>query len=283
MRVTLLRAFVALALLANLAYAAWHAGALSWLGLAPRSERDPARLEQQVRPGVVRVLSATAAAAAVAKAASAAAVGPPPPVPAASAAAASAPSAAPPTAPAASAAASAAALAPAALAAAPLQCLEIGPLDGSAAIDSAERALAAVLPPRSWVREARPGGPQFAVFVGPIMSRDAARLRREELVKLKIGFDAIELPGGREGGYSLGRHDSSDAARAALEAFRQRGLKNGSVVQVRANGTPRTWLRLDALDTASAQAVRALPPAQLGGQEPGLCLIGSVMSVGAPR
>jgi hypothetical protein len=133
------------------------------------------------------------------------------------------------------------------------------------------------------VREARPSGPQFAVFVGPVMSRDAARLRREELVKLKIGFEAIELPGGREGGYSLGRHDSSDAARAALEAFRQRGLKSGSVVQVRANGTPRTWLRLDALDAASAQAVRALPTAQLGGQEPGLCLVGSVMSVGAPR
>jgi hypothetical protein len=282
MRVTLLRAFVALALLANVAYAAWNAGALSWLGLAPRSERDPARLEQQVRPDVVRVLGATAAAAAVAKAASAAAVGPPPPLPA-SAAAASAPSAAPAIAPAASAAASAAALAPAALAAAPLQCLEIGPLDGSAAIDGAERALAAVLPPRSWVRETRPGGPQYAVFVGPVMSRDAARLRREELVKLKIGFDAIELPGGREGGYSLGRHDSSDAARAALEAFRQRGLKNGSVVQVRAAGSPRTWLRRDALDVASAQLVRALPAASLGGQEPGLCLVGSVMSVGAPR
>jgi hypothetical protein len=274
MRVILLRGFVVAALVANVVYAAWHAGALAIVGLAPRSEREPARLEQQVRPDAVRVLSAAAAAAAVARAASAAAAGPPLPAPAPAASAA---------APAAPPAASAAGLAPVALAAAPLQCLEVGPLDGSAAIEGAERALAAVLPERAWLREVRPGGPQYAVFVGPIMSRDAARARREELVKLKIGFDAIELPGGREGGYSLGRHDSSEAARAALDGFRERGLKTGSIVQVRAGGAPRTWLRVDRLEPAAADAVRALPAAELGGQGAGLCLVGSVMSVRAPR
>ena len=73
MRVALLRGFVVAALAANMAYAAWHAGAFAFVGLAPRSEREPARLEQQVRPDAVRVLGAAAAAAAVAPAATAAA------------------------------------------------------------------------------------------------------------------------------------------------------------------------------------------------------------------
>ncbi len=52
----LLRWIVALALLANLGYAAWTTGALGVVGLAPATERDPGRLQQQVRPTALRVL-----------------------------------------------------------------------------------------------------------------------------------------------------------------------------------------------------------------------------------
>ena len=72
----LLRWFVALALLVNVGYAAWHAGALAVIGLAPATERDPGRLELQIRPTALRVLTPQAAATAVAESASAAAVGP---------------------------------------------------------------------------------------------------------------------------------------------------------------------------------------------------------------
>jgi hypothetical protein len=266
----LLRWFAAFALLANIGYAAWLSGALALVGLAPASERDPGRLEQQIRPNAVRVLSPQAAAAVVAGSASAAAVGPPTPVPAAAPAS----------------AAETPALAPAA-ASGPLACLELGPLDNSAAVDSAERALAALLPDRPWVREQRPAGAQYVVFVGPVLSRDAARQRREELVKLKMSFEAVELPGGtsgeKQGGYSLGKHDSEAAAQSALDAFRERGLRNARVAQVRASGSPRTWLRLDNLRPPAVDALRALPADKLGGLVASACVMGSVMSVAPPR
>lgn len=262
----LLRWFVVAALLANIGFAAWQAGVLSAFGLAPATERDPGRLEQQIRPTVLRVLTPQAAAAVVAESASAAAVGPPLPAPvAAPASAAEMPASAP--------AANAGSLA----------CLEIGPLDSTAAVEGAERALAGVLADRPWVRELRPAGAQYVVFVGPILSRDAARQRREELVKLKMSFEAVELPGGQQGGYSLGRHDSETAAQGALDAFRARGLRNARVALVRPSGTPRAWLRMDNLGDAAADAVRALPAAQLGGQAAAACLLGSVMSVTPPR
>lgn len=266
----LLRWFVALALLANIGYAAWHAGALGAFGLAPATERDPGRLQEQVRPAALRVLSPQATAAAVAESASAAAIGPPPPGPL------PAPVAAP----------ASGAESPAA-ASAPLACLEIGPLDNPAAIDGAERALASALPERPWVREQRPAGAQYIVFVGPVLSRDAARQRREELVKLKMSFEAVELPGGpsseKQGGYSLGKHNSETAAISALDTLRERGLRNARVALLRENGSPRTWLRLDNLRSAAADAVRALPADKLGGQVASMCVFGSAMSVSPTR
>jgi hypothetical protein len=266
----LLRWFVAVALLANIGYAAWQAGALRFIGLAPASERDPARLEQQVRPNALRVLSPQAAAAAVAESAKPAVVGAPltGPLPAPVATPASAVESTP-------------------AASAPLACLEIGPLDNSAAIDNAERALAATLPERVWVREQRPASAQYVVFVGPVLTRDAARQRREELVKLKVSFEAVELPGGpadeKQGGYSLGKHDSETAATNSLAALGERGLRNARVALLRENGALRTWLRLDNLRGAAADAVRALPADKLGGQAAVACVMGSVMSVTPPR
>ncbi len=258
-------------------------GALRGVGLAPATESDPGRLEQQIRPTAVRILTPQAAAAVIAASASAPAIGPPPPLPAvAPASAADAAASAPP------AAASSAAITTAA-ASGPLACLEIGPLDNAAAVDAAERALTAALTDRgergerAWVREQRPADAQYAVFVGPVLSREAARQRREELVKLKMSFEGVELPGGKQGGYSLGRHDSEAAAQAALAAFRERGLRNASVVLLRESGSPRTWLRLDNLRLVAADTVRALPATQLGGQAASPCVFGSVMSVTRPQ
>ena len=263
---SLLRWFVALALLANVGYAAWNAGALARVGLVPASERDPGRLEQQIRPTALRVLTPQAAAAAVVTPASAPVVGPPLPAPAA---------------------APASAVESMAGASAPLACLEIGPLDNAAAVDAAERTLATVLPDRPWAREQRPAGAQYVVFVGPVLSREAARQRRDELVKLKMSFEAVELPGGasseKQGGYSLGKHDSETAAQAALDALRERGLRNARVALLRESGSPRTWLRLDNVRDAAADAVRLLPADKLGGQAAAMCVLGSAMSTTQPR
>jgi hypothetical protein len=295
MRFALLRGFVLLALAANLVYAAWSHGWFGFAGFAPATQRDPQRSEQQLRPGGLRVLTPAAAAAVQAEAAPAApaavTVGPPAPsgaagLPAAAAEAAAAEAASAPAAAAAgpfAAPAAPAAPAPAASAAQPLACLDIGPFDTTANVESVERTLAALLPSRPWVRESRPGGPQYAVFVGPVLSRDAARQRREELVKLKFSFEAIELNdaryGGKVGGYSLGLHDSEADAQLALSEARERGLRNATVALARPAGGSRIWLRIDRLDTARAAELRALPASQIGGRTASACVLGTVMSV----
>jgi hypothetical protein len=260
MRMTLLRWFVAAMLLANLGFAAWSWGALRIIGLAPATERDPGRMARQIRPTALQLLTPQAAADAKAGAVR-------PPLPAASAVGgpASAPGAA------------------AATAGGPLACLEIGPLDNNAAVEAAERALATVLPDRNWVREVRPAPALYVVFVGPILSRESARQRRDELIKLKMSFEAVELPGGDQGGYSLGHHDSEAAALAALDSFRERGLRNASVAQLREAGSPRTWLLMSRLRPAVADAVRELPAAQFGGLAAAPCTLGSVMSATPAR
>jgi hypothetical protein len=281
MRMALLRWFVALALVANLGYAAWSLGWLAPFGLAPATQREPGRLARQLNPSAVRILSPAAAAAALAEAAaSSPTVGPQ--VPLAPAVAASAAPGAASTPNAVASAPLAASTASQAAEGDTLACLEIGPLDGDTVVQSVERTLASVLPARDWSREARRGGAQYAVFVGPINSRESARTRREELTKLKLSFEAIELPGGRAGGYSLGLHDSEASAQAALERFRERGLRNADVVLARAGG-PRTWLRMDSLLPPQAAAVRALDASLLGGVTPADCAVDSVMAVGAPR
>ncbi len=129
-----------------------------------------------------------------------------------------------------------------------------------------------MLPARAWTREQRAAGSaQYAVFV-PVLSREAARQRRDELIKLKLAFETIDVPEtpsgkstARLGGYALACHDSEAAALAALETFRERGVRTARVVPTREADTPRTWLRLERLSAAQADAVRALPPAQLGG------------------
>jgi hypothetical protein len=284
MRFTLLRAFVLLAVIANLAFAAWHAGLLRAVGLAPPTQRDPQRLEQQIRPQAMRILGPEATASAVAAAASAAVVVGPPPAaadPVAEAASAPGDAAQPAAAP---------ASAPGTTAGVnrgeALVCVEVGPLEAGVVLDGVERALAAVLPSRPWTREARPAPAQYAVFVGPVLSREAARQRRDELVKLKLSFESIEITDSRTrerlGGYALSRHDGEAAAQAALDDFRARGLRGGRVVLAREQGAPRTWLKLDRLSAAQADAVRALPAAALEGARAGDCLVGSVMSVTAP-
>lgn len=54
----MLRLLVLLLLLANAGYFAWTQGWLAPAGLAPAAQSEPQRLEQQVRPDALRVLSA---------------------------------------------------------------------------------------------------------------------------------------------------------------------------------------------------------------------------------
>ena len=68
----MMRWLAVLLLLLNLGFAAWHQGLLAQWGFAPRSEREPERMTQQIRPEALRLSPAS-------EPASAAAPTPPPP------------------------------------------------------------------------------------------------------------------------------------------------------------------------------------------------------------
>ena len=55
--IPMLRLFVLILLLLNSLYFAWSHGFLSELGLAPEQQTEPRRLQQQIQPEVLRLLS----------------------------------------------------------------------------------------------------------------------------------------------------------------------------------------------------------------------------------
>lgn len=226
----MLRLLVAVLLLANLGLWAWSTGALQGLGLAPRQERDPTRVAQQVRADAVQVLAPAAAAAALG------AVG-----------------------------AASATASPGGVAG---LCLEAGPF-AAADVEAAERALAAAaLPAGTWVRVNQELGAQFAVVLGPLVGADAVQKKSEELSRLRLTFELLELPatdtgGGTQPGFALGRYDSRSAADAALAGFSQRGVRTARVAVLRP-ATSVTRLRADPATPAIAGQLRALGDALPG-------------------
>ncbi len=230
----MLRALVAVLLLANLGFWLWSAGALESLGWAPTHERDPARLALQVGADTVRVLPAGSVIAAASS-----------PAPATAAAGAS----------------------PASAASAevrdPLsQCLETGPL-ASAALASAERALlAGGIAEGSWTRRSIEQPAQYGVVLGPFNSNEALRNKREEIARLRLPLEAVSLPSATAGapaqpGLALGRYASRAAADSALASYSQRGVRTARVLALRP-ASSEIQLRLDSTTPAQAQQLRAL-------------------------
>jgi hypothetical protein len=251
----MLRALVVLLVLANLGFWAWSTGTLAIIGLAPAQERDPSRLEQQVRADAVRVLAPAEAAAALGAASAAAA-------PRSAASAASGASSVAPSTNAASAALAAS------NAAAALLCLEAGPF-APAAVEAAERALAAVLPAGSWLRVRKEVAAQYAVVLGPFVGREGLQKKADELGRLRVTFEEINLPAdgaapaGVPRGFALGRYDNRAAAEAALAAFSARGVRTARVAMLRATGS-EAWLRVDNASATLAERARAISAAALG-------------------
>jgi BirA family biotin operon repressor/biotin-[acetyl-CoA-carboxylase] ligase len=232
----MLRWLVLALLLANALFWAWSQGWLSPLfGPAPGAQREPWRLQQQLRPESVRVLPPGAAPPA---AASSGASGAGMPASAATAGAASAPGTT-------------------------LACFESPPLT-PATLDAAEQALATVLPARGWIRASREASPQHVVVLGPL-AREALQKKRDELTRLKLGFEELRLPGDAGAGLALGRYESPSAAQAALEGFGQRGVRTARVVALREAGS-ETRLRIENATPAQAEALRALKTPALGAQ-----------------
>lgn len=255
----MLRWAVLALLLANGLFWAWSQG---WLGVTPGPQREPWRMEQQVRADSVRLLPpdsvppATAASAALAAASAASAASAPFGAPS------SAPSSAPAGAASGALAPASAALAASAAVKAALACFESPPLE-PAALLATEQALVAVLPARGWIRASRETPPQHAVVVGPLGGRDAVQKKREELTRLRVGAEEVRLPGDAGTGLALGRYETPAAAQAALDGFAQRGVRTARVLLLRGAGT-ETRLRIENVTPVQADALRAFRAPSLG-------------------
>jgi hypothetical protein len=123
-------------------------------------------------------------------------------------------------------------------------CLELGPLDGEAALAAAQAAVRGAGVEAEVRKSEQPG----VWVVATIKLADAEfRARKEATYKqLKLSYEPLEGLPAEQPAFVLGRHASQAEAEAALAALDRRGLKG---------------LRVLALQPARAQASLVIPQA----------------------
>ncbi|MBC7729001.1 MAG: hypothetical protein H7242_15575, partial [Microbacteriaceae bacterium] len=193
---------------------------------AQAPQREPERLQRQIDPQALRILSPQAASAAVAAAAASAAMTAAQPATAASNARAQA-------------------------------CLEAGPFSAAEA-EVAQRTLRdAGLSTASWQALTTEDSGAFMIYMGRYADRETLQRKHDEVKRLKL--DAEELRGRPElqPGLSLGRFDQRAEADAALTKMAQRGVHSARVVTLR-QARSQTVLRLAAADAATQARLAGL-------------------------
>ena len=252
----MLRFTLLVLLLANGGYLAWSQGWMASLGWTPQVQSEPQRLQQQVRPDVLRIVPATEyaapAAAEVAPVwAAAPALNSADMLNDAAPMAASAPIPAPATLP----------KSPPPLP--PVErsiCLQAGSFDEvqSKVVEQAVRKLS--LPAGSWEMVPTQITGRWMVYIGKFANETALEKRRAELRNRKIAYD--RAGGNLEPGLSLGRFSTEEAATRELTHMLQQGVRGSRVVQERASSTVYT-LRLPQVTGAQHSQLSALEPVLL--------------------
>jgi hypothetical protein len=246
----MLRLLVLLLLLANGAYYAWSKGLLAPYGFAPASQSEPQRLEQQIRPEAIRILSTPGAAS----------------VSAAPAVTASSPLNTDTSAtPIASAATTTSGIASATLASASAslaECLQVGLFNEEQTAVLRER-LQSVLPTGSWVLESAVEPARWIVYMGKYSSAEALAKKRAELRQLRVSFSPLNNPA-LEPGLSLGTFTSQLDANAELDRIAKRGVRTAKVVQQQFEARGQK-LRLPAVSSDLRPKLDELKP-QLAGK-----------------
>ncbi|MBF6631503.1 MAG: SPOR domain-containing protein [Comamonas sp.] len=234
----MLRFTLLVLLLANGGYFAWSHGWMASLGWMPQVQSEPHRLQQQVRPDVVRLVEASSPV-----------VAPPE----------SALPATPPPTPESVLVAPDDALTQVARAE-PAICLQAGSFDEeqSKRVEQAVRRLS--LPSGSWEMVPTQIAGRWMVYVGKFANEVALEKRRAELRNRKIAYD--RAGGQLEPGLSLGRFSTEEAATRELTSMLQQGVRGARVVQERAASTLYT-LRLPQVTTAQRSVLQALEPVLL--------------------
>lgn len=253
----MLRVFVLFLLLANGGYYAWTQGWLQSMGLAPQHEGEPARLKEQIRPELLRVIprkdaqpdtKANQESSATGRVAPASPPSPPVSLPTEVASTAAV---------ARSADVGAVAKPPAAPSG---ECLQAGIFD-SAQADVLRRSAAAALPTGSWTLEPATLPGRWMVYIGRLADEDAVARKRAELRELDVPYDR---PGAAlEPGLSLGRFSTEEAAQRGLSHLSGKGVRSARVVQERRE-LPGFMLRLPNADARVKLRAQALGGALAG-------------------
>jgi len=228
----MLRITFLLLILANVAYYLWSHERLARWGLAPVSQAEPQRLQQQIRPEALSLLPKTpelaqpsdpavpdvAAPGAEIVAPDSTTLAPPPPQPE------------------------------------PAQCLllaEIGEREGAALLSS----LQAHIPADQWemVQARKPG--RWMVYMGRFDDNAQLEQARTDLRARRVDFARAD--GALAPGLSLGRFSTEQAAQSYLNTLRAQGVQASRVVQERPDITLYT-LRLPAATPTLRAQVQAL-------------------------
>lgn len=242
----MLRAVVAVLLLANALLLAWQQG---WLGpsfaQATQGQREPERLQRQVNPEQLQALAPVAASAAMATAAQRAAdAASASPMSDAAAGTNGAPPASTQGASAVSAGGSAGSNPNSNASTIASTCLQAGPF-AAAELPAAEKALrAASMPAGSWASLPALRKGRFVVYMGPYTDAGTQEKKWDELKRLKVDAQAVTPAAGLSAelriGLLLASFDDKPAAEAELARMVQRGVRTGRVVTVRAPVTLTT-------------------------------------------
>lgn len=247
----MLRSFVLLLILANLAFFAWSHGYLRTAGLGPADVAEPLRLQQQIHPERL-VISPPASSP------SSAASEP-----------ASAPTPAPNTV---ASAAETAASAPVSAASGAGLCLQLGPyITAGPAVGSALRE--AGLKP---VEKREPLSPQWMVLLGPFADAATLKAQLADLQKLGLkegSYGSITDRPRYMPGISLGVLPTEAAAQQQLKLMQGKGVANAKVVQRNTGMQTVTWV-MDHLTPAQAATLRRMAPAALKDKKPETCKAG---------
>jgi len=225
---------------ANLLVFAWSLDLLP--GVSRSREREPERVQRQVRPDAVQLITPTAASAAL-QAAAAQRTGN----------VAAAPGNSPANAPAAGADASASV------------CLEAGPF-AAAEVASAERGLRELKwPTLEWTAQRSERGGSYIVYQGRFADDAAMARRRDDYRRQQITADEVRNSPDLQPGLQFGRYDTRSAADGALAQLVQKGVKAARVVTINMPVVV-TLLRVEHADgtLAARLAQLSLPPAGSG-------------------
>jgi len=241
--------------LANAGYFAWTQGYLDGLGMAPQDQREPGRLQEQVRPEQLRLLNGPRAPAEPGASSPASVAVPAEPVaaPPAPAPVATLPAPVAPPVP---------APPPLAEGSGPRTCWQApGFTEAQTELLRAELALLGLAPSRWQLTEVRSAG-RWILYMGRYDNEAQLERKKAELRGIGVSFREVSA-NGLAPGLALGTYASEAAAQQALQKAERDGVRTAKVAQERAEAVSYT-LRLPAITASQRAAVDGLGDAMAG-------------------